>query len=150
MAIWDPFHRQIGSMQLCANKLSIMCFRLFYLTSLVSVCILPERSGKKKSYESQIWSLCIAKRRNVVTSCHHDIVTSDTSGLYDYPLMCCIIIPANRSQILVQFLGYHFINCKHILRSTDILLKRVVMYLEKTHFVKSFEKDFIYSLLLKW
>ena len=40
---------------------------------------------EKKTYESQIWSVCIAKRCNVVTSWHRVIVMSDTSGLYDYP-----------------------------------------------------------------
>ena len=42
---------------------------------------------EKKTYESQLWSVCIAKRRNIITSCRRDIVTSDTSGLYDYPFI---------------------------------------------------------------
>ena len=47
------------------------------------LCNLPERFGKKKTYESQIWSVCIAKRRNVVKWNRRDV--TDTSGLYYYP-----------------------------------------------------------------
>ena len=38
---------------------------------------------KKNIYESQILSVCIAKGRNVVTSCHHDVtpVVSMTTRL---------------------------------------------------------------------
>ena len=36
-------------------------------TRLIGVCILPECFGKK-TYESQIWSVCIAKRHNVIMS----------------------------------------------------------------------------------
>ena len=55
--------------------------------------------------KSQIWSLCIAKSRNVVTLCRRDIVTSDTSGLYDYPfiLVCDQILTLCKSILTTIF-----------------------------------------------
>ena len=48
---------------------------LFYWCLFRHLCILPERFGKK-TYELQIWSLCIAKRRNVIRSWCCDVLSS--------------------------------------------------------------------------
>ena len=39
------------------------CFGLWLLVSVGHLCILPGHFRKKKTYESQIWSLCIANLR---------------------------------------------------------------------------------------
>ena len=60
----------------------MLCANIY---KLIGVCT-DQSVLDKKTYESQIWSLCIAEWHNVVTSlCRRDIMTSDTSGLYDYP-----------------------------------------------------------------
>ena len=49
--------------------------------------VIYQNDLEKNTCESQISSVCIAKRCNhdIVMSFHCDIVKSDTSGLYDYP-----------------------------------------------------------------
>ena len=60
-----------------------------YVNSLVGVCIdtyVFYQSVLEKRPMNRKFDQCVSqKRRNVVTSCHRDIVTSDTSGLHDHP-----------------------------------------------------------------
>ena len=64
-------------------------FQLEFRKTLIGVCVdtyvFYQSVLEKKTYELQIWSVCIAKRRNVITLWCRDIMTSDTNGLYDYP-----------------------------------------------------------------
>ena len=58
---------------------------LFFIGVCIDTYVFYQSVLEKKTYQSQIWSVCIAKRHNVIMSWRHVIVTSDTSGLYDYP-----------------------------------------------------------------
>ena len=92
-----------------AFSIQISDFRFPLRFALVGVCtdtnVIYQSVLEIKTYESQIWSLCIAKRHNVVISCRHDIVTSDTSDLYDYLfnyLWGCLLYPLMEMYSLQQ------------------------------------------------
>ena len=52
-----------------------------FLVSVLTPMYFTRALGKKKTYESQVWSVCIAKRRNVMMSWRQTPVVSMTTRL---------------------------------------------------------------------
>ena len=91
---------------------------------------------KKKTYESQIWSLCIAKRCNIVMSCHDRVVVTlwrqtPVVSMTTCLIHCCIYITFLYS-ISLSIQRWHALLCGSI----NLLIIKLPLFLNTCYIIK--------------